>query len=463
MISTFALSAALCTFMLSAGVVHGADSHSQSGTLKDYVPPPMFADPVDGPLSRPIDVTPEMLNRPAIVKPSVRKLLGYKDTAYEAARINNLPVPPRKPENIEQIVKLSQLAQTSSSAVPERDNMVDPEPAMREEDNLQVSGNEMTGNKNEQESTKILNARGIDIMRDDERKALVDLVFAGPSSMTSTQNPKADILSEPSLDTKKPDKPDPRSLASLVGNKAKIKEQYVRSDNENQINSPVDDKRQNESSSTRKVEKAEMEKQAEPRETQMANNVLRPPQDILDDVDASKARIQPSSSKSSPSPSPAAPSPPSSSDDILVTTRVIDAEIAKRLAQKEPAAASHTPPVNNKDVAVDVSVGKSLENISLNFIEGQTELTEDHKGNIQNTLIRELRNNPDIRLEIKAFANQIDDNQSGARRISLARALSVREFLISKGIDADRMDLRALGDQNPQGEDNRVDINLKSL
>ena len=256
------------------------------------------------------------------------------------------------------------------------------------------------------------------------------------------------------------DKADPRSLASLGENKAKIKKRYVKSDNETSTNSSVDSKRQSENSRTRQVEKVEMDKEAEPQTMQMANNVLRPPQDILDDVDARKARIQSSSPKPSQSPSS---SSSSSSDDILVATRAIDTEIAKRLARKEPAAASRTPPVNDKDNPSVDPAGISLDNLSLNFIDGQTELTEDHKDNIQNALLRELRNNPDIRLEIKAFANQIDDNQSGARRISLARALSVREFLISKGIDADRMDLRALGDQNPRGKENRVDINVKSL
>jgi outer membrane protein OmpA-like peptidoglycan-associated protein len=72
------------------------------------------------------------------------------------------------------------------------------------------------------------------------------------------------------------------------------------------------------------------------------------------------------------------------------------------------------------------------------------------------------------RLQLLAYASGEGMSASKARRLSLARALSVREYLIANGIDGTRMDVRALGDEaaksssaagSPAGSPaNRVDI-----
>ena len=54
----------------------------------------------------------------------------------------------------------------------------------------------------------------------------------------------------------------------------------------------------------------------------------------------------------------------------------------------------------------------------------------------------------------------VGDNTSPreARRMSLARALALRDFLTSKGISSARIDVRALGANVPSGDPDRVDI-----
>jgi outer membrane protein OmpA-like peptidoglycan-associated protein len=44
--------------------------------------------------------------------------------------------------------------------------------------------------------------------------------------------------------------------------------------------------------------------------------------------------------------------------------------------------------------------------------------------------------------------------------MSLSRALSIRSYLIAKGVRSTRIDVRALGDQIPGGEPNRVDLKI---
>lgn len=128
----------------------------------------------------------------------------------------------------------------------------------------------------------------------------------------------------------------------------------------------------------------------------------------------------------------------------------LDREQAKLLPETEPSSPK----------------GKDL---SLIYERGQTELNSVHKTILSENILSLLKNYPSSRLEIKAYADKIEDMHSGARRISLARALAIREFLLKEGVSADRMNLRALGDERPElastgnrGID-RVDISLKSL
>ncbi len=69
-----------------------------------------------------------------------------------------------------------------------------------------------------------------------------------------------------------------------------------------------------------------------------------------------------------------------------------------------------------------------------------------------------LEKNQSMRLQLHAFATGENGNPSSARRISLSRALSVREYLKNNGIRATRMDIRALGDRTDKNPMDRVDF-----
>jgi outer membrane protein OmpA-like peptidoglycan-associated protein len=62
------------------------------------------------------------------------------------------------------------------------------------------------------------------------------------------------------------------------------------------------------------------------------------------------------------------------------------------------------------------------------------------------------------RIALRAYAGEIADVGMNARRTALKRALSVREFLLAQGIDAERIDVQALGGVRDAGPHDRVDI-----
>ena len=69
-----------------------------------------------------------------------------------------------------------------------------------------------------------------------------------------------------------------------------------------------------------------------------------------------------------------------------------------------------------------------------------------------------VRDDQTVRLQLKAFAGGEGLSSSQARRLSLSRALSVRSYLMEKGIRSTRIDVRALGNKIESGPPNRVDI-----
>ncbi len=72
-----------------------------------------------------------------------------------------------------------------------------------------------------------------------------------------------------------------------------------------------------------------------------------------------------------------------------------------------------------------------------------------------------MSSDTDIRVQLHGYASGASDSPSQARRLSLFRALSVRTYLMKKGIRSTRIDVRALG-KKADGEDaNRVDVIIR--
>lgn len=69
-----------------------------------------------------------------------------------------------------------------------------------------------------------------------------------------------------------------------------------------------------------------------------------------------------------------------------------------------------------------------------------------------------FKNDPDLRLEIHAYAGRQNDQAYSDVRRSLARALEVRSFLLEQNIDPSRLKLTPLGQDAEEVSDNRIDL-----
>jgi outer membrane protein OmpA-like peptidoglycan-associated protein len=71
-------------------------------------------------------------------------------------------------------------------------------------------------------------------------------------------------------------------------------------------------------------------------------------------------------------------------------------------------------------------------------------------------------NGPTARVELQAFGGTPGDKGSDARRLSLKRALAIRQILIDDGVSPDRIDVRAMGGSDDTGPADRVDVFVRA-
>lgn len=92
---------------------------------------------------------------------------------------------------------------------------------------------------------------------------------------------------------------------------------------------------------------------------------------------------------------------------------------------------------------------------------GEIEIPAQFVDLISQNIVTTMKNTPESRVQIVAYAAAPDGKEATARRTSLSRALSVRSYLIAQGIDATRLDVRAMGLQTDQkAEADKVDMIL---
>jgi outer membrane protein OmpA-like peptidoglycan-associated protein len=69
-----------------------------------------------------------------------------------------------------------------------------------------------------------------------------------------------------------------------------------------------------------------------------------------------------------------------------------------------------------------------------------------------------LKADNSLRLQLLAYSGSGIQTPSQSRRLSLSRALSVRSYLIEKGVLSTRIEVRALGNKSKGGPPDRVDM-----
>jgi len=95
--------------------------------------------------------------------------------------------------------------------------------------------------------------------------------------------------------------------------------------------------------------------------------------------------------------------------------------------------------------------------IRIGFSPGSSDLPTSATGALDK-LVARMGSDSDIRVQLHGYANGPGESPSQARRMSLFRALSVRTYLMKKGIRSTRIDVRALGKKDDGGIADRVDV-----
>ena len=67
-----------------------------------------------------------------------------------------------------------------------------------------------------------------------------------------------------------------------------------------------------------------------------------------------------------------------------------------------------------------------------------------------------------VRVQLEAYGGTPGDKSSDARRLSLKRALAVRQLLIDDGVPSSRIDVRAMGGVDDKGPVDRVDVFVRA-
>lgn len=151
--------------------------------------------------------------------------------------------------------------------------------------------------------------------------------------------------------------------------------------------------------------------------------------------------------------------------ESVPATQNADRQFINRKALEAPApddvlAALPAPkPENKEEKDPGISEKVVLDKITLAFKSNLSDVSDDVNGILSADVLPKLQANPKLRVQLQAYASaSAEDGQSAARRISLSRALAVRTWLMDKGIDAARMDVRALGMNTNQTPPDRVDL-----
>ena len=161
-----------------------------------------------------------------------------------------------------------------------------------------------------------------------------------------------------------------------------------------------------------------------------------------------------------PTPSLTPSAPPSPTD------KLVDAALETHMVEDNEAvkdAVIAKPDKNKKKDSSEpkVAAPSNMAVFSLAFTDGATELNTTQKSILKSNAIMLLNQDKKKRINILAYAASENDDEGAARRASLARALSVRQYLVDNNIPPARIDLKALGNATKTTPKDRVDIKVK--
>lgn len=135
---------------------------------------------------------------------------------------------------------------------------------------------------------------------------------------------------------------------------------------------------------------------------------------------------------------------------------------------KSPEPVPQVPPLKTKeDIArmkerlplpTFVGLPDGSKKLAMLYLETQSDIKETQINTLEQLIVPSLEGNKSARLIIEAYASSQDDGLNSARRLALSRALAIRSYLLSRKIEASRIDVRALGSESNIQPLDRVEL-----
>jgi outer membrane protein OmpA-like peptidoglycan-associated protein len=170
--------------------------------------------------------------------------------------------------------------------------------------------------------------------------------------------------------------------------------------------------------------------------------------------------------KATPKPAPQAPAPQYDGSYPMGGAAGLASSLgASAPAPAKPAPAKPVQTAKAEPPPAHVTAAPGLvQHSSIQFRADQTDPAETALGAIK-FLAGDLNaalGTPASRVELIAYGGARGDKGSDARRLSLKRALAIRQVLIDDGVAADRIDVQAAGGVDDTGPADRVDVFIKA-
>lgn len=127
-----------------------------------------------------------------------------------------------------------------------------------------------------------------------------------------------------------------------------------------------------------------------------------------------------------------------------------------------PVPAREQPEIPQQLETENIVENQIIRGISLGFFGNQITLSADSIQKLTDLVIPLLKTTPKGHLLITAYATPTDGKEASALRISLSRALAIREALMALNIPEERVTLKALGSQTPISPLDRADLAILS-
>lgn len=124
------------------------------------------------------------------------------------------------------------------------------------------------------------------------------------------------------------------------------------------------------------------------------------------------------------------------------------------------AQAANIAPDSKRPPRPPPSNPKEMNFFTAPFTAGGDTLDAKVTAVLQAQVLPLLKDHPSWKLQIQSFASPTNNEPISARKVSLARALAVRSWLLDKGVEPRRMEVRALGLETDRDPIDRVDMVL---